>query len=264
MKQVRQEDKRLRNKLKYEGSAIPHDTYGDIVVVEYQTSEEVTARFVNTGFTVTTSLSNLLRGFVKDRLHPTVFGVGILGNEKSKENGCHTKEYALWTSMLQRCYCPLFLKERPTYKDCRVSENFRYLPYFKEWCHSQFNYNEVDDKGKSFVLDKDILIKGNKVYSPETCCFVPREINALFTKSDKVRGSLPIGVTKNGYGGYTAQLRCHSKNKSLGQFKTPEEAFQVYKVAKEAHIKSLANKWKDQIDPRVYNALMKYEVEITD
>lgn len=257
-------NRRLRSKLKYEGSVIPHDKYGDIVVVEYQTSEEVTARFVNTGFTVTTRLSYLLSGSVKDRLHPTVFGVGILGNEKSKENGCHTKEYALWTSMLQRCYCPLFLKERPTYKDCRVSENFRYLPYFKEWCHSQFNYNEVDDKGKSFVLDKDILIKGNKVYSPETCCFVPREINALFTKSDKARGSLPIGVTKNDYGGYTAQLRCHSKSKHLGYFNTAEEAFQVYKVAKEAYIKEVAEKWKGKLSQETYSAMLNYVVSEND
>lgn len=257
-------NRRLRNKLKYEGSVIPHDKYGDIVVVEYQTTEEVTARFVNTGFTVTTSLSNLLRGFVKDRLHPTVYGVGVLGNEKCMENGCHTKEYNLWQSMLQRCYCPLYLKERPTYKDCRVSDDFKYLETFKKWCHSQFNYNEVDDDGIRFVLDKDILVKDNKVYSEDTCCFVPREVNLLFVKADKLRGSLPIGVTKNGYGGYNAQLNCHSKSKSLGQFKTSEEAFAAYKQAKESYIKEVAEKWKGKLTKETYDAMVNYVVGLGD
>ena len=53
-------------------------------------------------------------------------------------------------------------------------------------------------------------------------------------------------------------------NKQSEHFKTPEEAFYVYKEAKETYIKEVANRWKDQIDPRVYEALMKYEVEITD
>ena len=257
-------NRRLRNKLKYEGSVIPHDKYGDIVVVEYQTTEEVTARFVNTGFTVTTSLSNLLRGFVKDRLYPTVYGVGVLGNEKCMENGCHTKEYNLWQSMLQRCYCPLYIKERPTYKDCSVSDDFKYLETFKKWCHSQFNYNEVDDDGIRFVLDKDILVKGNNIYSKDTCCFVPREVNLLFVKADKLRGSLPIGVNANGYGGYRASLRCHGKHKTLGQFKTCEEAFQAYKVAKEAHIKEVAEKWKGKLTKETYDAMLNYTVGLED
>ena len=257
-------NRKLKNKLKYEGSTIPHNKYGDIVVVEYQTTEEVTARFVNTGFTVTTSLSNLLRGFVKDRLHPTVYGVGVLGNEKCRENGGQTKEYNLWQSMLQRCYCPLYLKERPTYKDCRVSDDFKYLETFKKWCHSQFNYNEVDDDGIRFVLDKDILVKGNNIYSKDTCCFVPREVNLLFVKADKLRGSLPIGVTKEGNGGYNAQLNCHGKRKSLGYFKTPEEAFLVYKQAKETYIKEVAEKWKGKLTKETYDAMINYTVGLED
>ena len=54
------------------------------------------------------------------------------------------------------------------------------------------------------------------------------------------------------------------KKKTLGYYITAEEAFYAYKQAKEAHIKEVANKWKDQIDIRVYEALMKYEVEIMD
>ena len=57
--------------------------------------------------------------------------------------------------------------------------------------------------------------------------------------------------------------RC-GENFYLGVFETEMEAFYAYKEAKEAYIKELANKWKDQIDPRAYDALMDYQIEITD
>ena len=118
-----------------------------------------------------------------------------------------------------------------------------------------------DEKGRPFALDKDILIKENKVYSEDTCCFVPQEINALFVKRDKLRGEYPIGVSFHKSRG---MLRATLNNKHLGYFNTVEQAFQVYKQAKEDYIKEVANKWKDQIDPRVYDALVSYQVEITN
>ena len=54
-----------------------------------------------------------------------------------------------------------------------------------------------DDNGRLYHLDKDILVKGNKVYSPETCCFVPQEINSLLVTSVRSRGDQPIGVSYN-------------------------------------------------------------------
>ena len=110
-------------------------------------------------------------------------------------------------------------------------------------------------------MDKDILVKGNKIYSEDTCCFVPREINSLFVKRKKSRGNFALGVD---YKKSVKKFRARCGNKHLGLFNTELEAFYAYKQAKETYIKEVANKWKDQIDPRVYNALMKYEVEITD
>ena len=103
-------------------------------------------------------------------------------------------------------------------------------------CNYQIGFNSLDEEGRCFHLDKDILVKGNKLYSEDTCSFVPAEINTLFCKANKTRG----------------------------RYNTIEEAFLAYKQAKEAYIKELANKWKDVIDPRVYEALMDYQVEITD
>ena len=114
-------------------------------------------------------------------------------------------------------------------------------------------------------LDKDILIKGNKVYSKDSCCFVPREVNMLLIKSDKSRGEWPVGVgfyKQNGR--FQSNLRINGKSQHLGYFTTPEEAFFAYKAAKEAYIKAVAEKWKHQLDERVYQALIKYTVEITD
>ena len=127
------------------------------------------------------------------------------------------------------------------------------------------NYNPETMKG--WHLDKDVLIKGNKTYSPDTCCFVPIEINLLLNKNKTIRGDYPIGVSfDKSYNKFIAKLKKSKveKQKFLGRFNILEEAFQAYKTAKEGHIKEVADKWKDQIDSRVYEAMYNYQVEITD
>ena len=163
--------------------------------------------------------------------------------------------------MLTRCYSDTYQKKQPTYEGCEVSENFKSYEYFYEWCNSQV---EFDVKG--FDLDKDLLIKGNKVYSENTCIFIPREINTLLVKRKASRGKYLIGVywdkTKKAF---KAQVRKNKgKSERLGSFKTELEAFEAYKQAKEYFIKEQASNWKDQIDERAYNALMNYTVEIAD
>jgi hypothetical protein len=66
------------------------------------------------------------------------------------------------------------------------------------------------------------------------------------------------------WGKYIVGFSKRSKTKHIGYFVTELEAFLAYKEAKEQQIKVVANRWKDQIDPRVYDALMNWEVEITD
>jgi len=116
-----------------------------------------------------------------------------------------------------------------------------------------------------WALDKDILQKGNKLYSKDTCCFVPQEVNSLLIKRDNSRGEYPVGVCfRKATGKFMAQLTVNGKQKTLGYFTTPEEAFQVYKAAKEAQIKAVADKWKYLLDERVFQALLAYEVNIDD
>lgn len=166
--------------------------------------------------------------------------------------------YKHWRAMLMRCYSERHHKSYPQYKDCTACDEWHYLSNFKKW----FDENYIE----GYQLDKDILIKGNKIYSPETCCFVPEEINKLLLKSDKTRGLYPIGVYRKG-SKFAARLSAgRNHHIYLGSFYTPEEAFLAYKKAKEQHIKVLAEKYfkEGKITERVYNALLNYRVEITD
>lgn len=188
-----------------------------------------------------------------------VYGVGI--NDRSVAttlNGKITKEYALWHSMLQRCYSKPYLEKKPTYIGCSVSDTFLYYHLFRVWCQTQVGFGKEE-----YQLDKDLLIKGNKLYSEDTCVFIPKSLNLLLTKRTLDRGLLPIGVTKHGKG-FLARCTMYGKEKSLGTFDTPELAFQAYKTFKEAYIKEQAELYKDSIDPRAYKALLNYEVSIDD
>ena len=130
-----------------------------------------------------------------------------------------------------------------------------------EWCHKQIGFNN-----KGWHLDKDLLTKGNKVYSENTCVFIPKEINLMLIKSTASRGEYLIGVYWNKKdNAFIAQVgKSKGKQEKLGFFKTELEAFNAYKEAKETFIKEQAEKWKSQIDERAYNALMNYQVDITD
>ena len=244
------------------GKVCKSKSSGDFKILKYNNNRNVAIQFVNTGYETTVELVQVKRGNVKDPYSPSVHGVGILGTKYSNTiNGVRTKEYVLWQSMLRRCYSDFYKKKHPTYEGCEVSDNFKSYEYFYEWCHNQIGF---DNEG--WHLDKDLLVKGNKVYSEDSCIFIPKEINLLLTKSTASRGEHLIGV----YWSKTnkAFRACVNKNKGasehLGYFKTEIEAFNTYKVAKESFIKEQADKWKSQIDPRAYNALMKYKVEITD
>ena len=235
---------------------------GDFKIVKYNDNRNVEVQFLKTGYEATVELVQVKRGNVKDPYLQSVCGVGILGAKyQPSVNGRTTKEYTLWCSMLKRCYSNAYKKRQPTYEGCEVSNNFKSYEYFYEWCNKQVGFNNKD-----WQLDKDLLTKGNKVYSEDSCVFIPKEINLLLVKREALRGTHPIGVRWHKRDkAFVAQV---NKNKGgsewLGYFNTEIEAFKAYKTAKEAFIKEQAEKWKSQIDPRAYEALMNYEVNIDD
>lgn len=188
---------------------------------------------------------------------PVIFKKGYMGGSKYKTrtNGKHSKIYQVWHDMLKRSYGIEWLAKYPTYRGCSVTEEWLNFQNFAKW----FEKNYIE----GYQLDKDVLYKNNKLYSPETCCFIPHNINKLLTKHNKDRGQYPLGVCKGG-NRYKASVFIDGKTINLGSYKTSEEAFYSYKKVKEDIIKAVANRWKDKISDKVYEALMNYQVEITD
>ena len=239
---------------------------GDFKILKYNDRANVEIQFLKTGFETIVQLGNIKSGLIKDPYSPSVYGIGIVGTKYPISDGeVLTKEYMLWCSMLRRCYSDTYKKKNQTYEGCKCSDNFKSYEYFYEWCQKQVGFG-VEGNGNPFQLDKDLLVKGNKVYSENTCVFVPAEINSLLIKCTASRGTHLIGVSwsKTNKAFVAMVSRSKGKQEYLGTFNTEIEAFNAYKQAKETFIKEQANKFKSQIDIRAYNALMNYTVEITD
>lgn len=198
------------------------------------------------------------KGNIKNPFHPSVCGVGYLGHCPDIFPLNKNKNYTVWKHMIERSYS---LKERlkiPSYKEATVHKDWHCFSNFNDWCNVNRKFYTQD-----WHLDKDILVKGNKIYSSNTCCFVPNEINLLFVKNNVNRGILPIGVHKV-RNKFKSVCSTYNKVNRLGTFDTPEEAFKAYKNFKESHIKKLATKWRGKISEQCYQALINYKVEITD
>lgn len=173
-----------------------------------------------------------------------------------------TQVFCVWRRVLTRgLYNKGYISKYPTYKDCSVCDEWLTFSKFKKWFEDPVNgYKE------GYHLDKDILIKGNKVYGPDTCCFVPKEINYIFKKGKQHKNSsCPIGVHiyKDRF---VSQLSRYNERVFIGCFNDAITAFIAYKSAKEAYIKEVAEDYysRGAITKKVYDAMMKYEVEITD
>ena len=239
-----------------------------MTIKEYRSAKDIDVYFSEYNWVFkNTTYQNFKNGNIKCPYEPRVCGVGYLGEGKYRveENGKKTYEYKIWHGMLKRCYDPKYHEKEPTYKGCKVEEYLLNFQHMGEWLEK--NYYEVPDE--QMHLDKDILCKGNKVYSRDTCIFVPQRINKLFTKRDKARGDNPIGVTPTSSGNY--QVRCDGINGEriyLGSYSTKEEAFQVYKEYKERVIKEVIDSYEGKIPEPFYSrlkeAMYNYEVEIND
>ncbi len=244
------------------GKEFETNSFGKCFIIDYAGVNKVKVAFYNPFCIVECSMLNLKRGAVANPMKPTVYGKGYLGvgNHSSNSN---VRLYKLWKNMLERVYSLKTRYRRQSYEDIEVCEDWHNFQNFAEWCLAQEHFFSKDSKGRCYQLDKDILLKGNKIYSPETCCFVPLEINTLLIFGKSRRGDFIVGVGKRN-SKYQASIRIERKNIYLGVFETPHKAFKVYKEAKEDHIKCVADKWKNCIDQRVYQALLTWRVAIDD
>lgn len=176
-----------------------------------------------------------------------------------KEKELRVKAKRVWNAMRYRCSLKDYGSITYAYRGVTICEEWMDFECFFEW----FKNNYID----GFQIDKDILKKGNRVYCPEYCCFVPAFINSLFTKSNKIRGKYPVGVDFH-CGKFRARVKKVINGKrgclDLGYFNSPEEAFDAYKIEREKYFKETADKYKDVIPEKVYNAIVNYKVEYDD
>lgn len=256
--------KQISNKLMDDRiGEIDSNAYGTLMkIVEYIDSHNILVEFQDEyKYRTKTTYHSFKNNNVKNPYDKVVFNVGYIGD------GYYTQKeypeiYSVWHGMIRRCYDEKFFVSHPTYSECYVCDEWLNFQNFASWW--EVNYYEVPHE--NVVLDKDIIYKGNRVYSPETCVFVPESINALFTKRQNCRGDLPIGcsINKN-----RIIVRCCDGNGNravVGRFPIgcELEAFNAYKLFKESVIKDIAENYSYIIPDILYHAMINYEVEIDD
>lgn len=239
---------------------------GKCFIIDYKNYNNVTVIFYEPFCVVRCNLGSLQKGHVSNPMFPTLLGKGYIGVGRYNSKNCG-RIYTLWRNILRRCYCEDTRRKFPTYAEVTVCPEWLDFQNFAEWCYSQKFFNAKDDKGNPYQIDKDILVRGNKVYSPEFCRFVPSSVNNSILTSKSKRGAHPIGVYFK-RGKFFSQITggCSGKRSTiaLGSFDTEEEAFQAYKRAKEAYIAEVANKWEGYIDLDVYESLLRWSVNKWD
>ncbi|MGL5689410.1 MAG: hypothetical protein ACRDD8_01210 [Bacteroidales bacterium] len=246
------------------GMSITANNGQKMTIIEYRKHNDIDVEFEDGGVAKHKRFSEFKEGSIKNPYLPVIYGFGFIGEGMYKPTfgGTTTKEYRAWSGMIRRCFDYENMNKRNmVYEDCSICEEWRNFQVFAKW------YNENIWCGEKLQVDKDILFKHNKLYSPETCVLTTSKINKLFVKCDKSRGKYPIGMSKKNN---KLQVACQLGKESktyLGVYSTIEEAFGVYKQAKETYIKQMANEYKLthlNFPQNLYEAMMNYRVEITD
>ena len=176
----------------------------------------------------------------KRRAHRTSLGIVLTDGFV-----CEKPSYMVWKDMFRRCYQKGNSNKWHVYDDCSVCDEWFIFDNFDVWYSQRYV--------EGWHLDKDILVQGNRIYSPETCCLVPNEINQCFKRIRK-RSGLPRGVRRIGEK-YSAEIQLQQKRYYLGVFDTIEEASSAFLVKKKSLLFELAEKYKDKLEEKVYIAL---------
>ena len=253
------------NKAKYvvsAGDVFKSNTGCQVVVLNCDVNKKVLVEYLEYGNTrQVIQFGNLRDGRFKNPCKPSVYGVGFMGvgKHKSSYNKVKNRARVVWDSMMMRCYDPRYQEYMPAYTGCTVHPDWHNFQNFAEWFENQVGFD------LKWQLDKDILNKGNNVYSKDTCCLVPNEVNTLLINCKAVRGHLPVGVQSTKSGKFIAMInRPRFGSTYLGIFTTAIEAFNAYKEAKENYIKFLVEGFYSYLPENIKQSLLNYRVEITD
>ena len=209
-------------------------------IIRYRLAEDITIEFQDEHrFKMDTTYNNFIIGKIKNPYDKSVFGYGYIGEGKHLTRLSSTKKhpyYNIWISMIERCCCEDKQWKHPAYKDCSICDEWLCYQTFADWC----DLNYYDIKTERMHIDKDILVNGNRIYSPATCCFVPQRINMIFMEKTKgVDSDLPNTIHRCVKG-----FRAAYNGKSLGIFKTLDDAIIAHDTKKRINIKNVANEFE--------------------
>lgn len=179
-----------------------------------------------------------------------------------------TKACQLWENIKNRCeYLPKMDEVRfGKYEGTDACDSWKDFQNFAQW------FEETQVQGfyhEGWQLDKDLLSKDNKLYSPEFCVFLPEEVNKALNTKSRTRGELPMGLSYNSRNKKLINVVYACKHEAFYlRMCVPKsrmlEGFELYKKSREGYIHFLAEKYKDKLDPRAYKALKEYEVSVDD
>lgn len=232
---------------------------GTAKVVSYESWRNVVVQFEDqTKVHCTTSALKL--GRVRNPNLAVIANRGVVGVGKWSSVR-HPRLYSLWKNIVARC-------QNPVYKSDKGSTMEQRWCNFQDFCadlETMKGFEFFENHGWHF--SNHVLTQDNR-WDRQSCCFIPPELKGVLRKSEAIRGDLPIGVTsrklKNGTHRYMAYCQVLGGINYMGTYDTPEEAFQVYKEAKERDIKRRAEPHRDRLDPKVYMVFINHVVQITD
>uniref|UniRef100_A0AAU8GIX4 HNH endonuclease n=1 Tax=Salmonella phage vB_SEnST11_KE23 TaxID=3161174 RepID=A0AAU8GIX4_9CAUD len=190
-----------------------------------------------------------------------VYGVGLNDEENQQVIGrvggrvvriSTDPLYTRWVGILQRSYSDTWKKKYNSYEGCVVCDEWLVYSKFKQW----FLDKSLGKDASGYDIDKDLLFPGVKIYSPLTCCLIPRYLNRCLVRrgsSDLFTGVIPRNNK------FAAQIFVGSKKVWLGTFNTKREAHQAWKNAKIKEMKRLQEEYKNDMlhDERVDIALSR-------
>lgn len=228
---------------------------GSCTVIEYLSWDKIRIKHNDEfGHIAIVESGNLRKGNIRNPYARNAFKTGMfgVGPHSARCGRGKTAAYALWSGIIQRGYCPNFKRDNPSYIDVSVCAEWHNFQVFAEWFYSQPNAGR-----KGFQLDKDLLIIGSREYSPSACSFLPSQINSILNDCASRRGDLKQGVSLY-RGSYLSRISIEGKPFEIGVFKTEKEAYLAYKKEKVKYVRLMAEKYRRDLHPQVYENLKNW------
>lgn len=254
-------------------------------------------RFIDTGYLTDVSRAAFQKGDVKDKLLPIINGVGYMGYIEL-DSPIKKNLHQVWNGMLERCYGEDKALKAPSYQDCSVDERwFNFSNFYEDVLqipHARFKIEiekrksktqfEITNEGENvncfidlkleseidfineitnftWELDKDILKHDTKIYSKDTCCWIPGQLNSFFTNKNSKNTSgfegVAIDITAKEEFKYQAHIRWDGKLTRLGRFDNPIDAYKSYVKSKSELLEYYLNEKFWYIDEDIKKAMRK-------